>query len=257
MITRNMANKTYFFKGCFRTYVSPRHNAGFTLIELLVVIAIISILAAMLLPALGRAKDIAWRVACANQMKQIGLVVVIYSSDYRGALPTGVDQWSPIRALKEIRPDEYPEQIFYCPTGEYNGMIARADYQGWGPYPLTSSYCLNNGLLQQNIDKLGKAPRPSSMLLFVEEHELCIDNEHFTFNFSSGVWLNMISARHLRGANMLFIDLHIESWGWVEPQTGVIPDYAWWDSMQNLYGGVPFNGEVLDGSRLNKAMKGL
>src|SRR5690349_11617738 len=60
---------------------------GFTLIELLVVIAIIAVLAALLLPALGRAKQQAWATACLNSLKQIGLATVLYADDHAGALP--------------------------------------------------------------------------------------------------------------------------------------------------------------------------
>ena len=89
---------------------------GFTLIELLVVITIIAILAALLLPALGRVKEKSQRICCAGNLRQINLVLLLYRTDHDGLLPPPAQpsgHWP-----EQLRARYNDLRLLVCPTDQ-------------------------------------------------------------------------------------------------------------------------------------------
>ena len=100
-----------------------KRHKGFTLIELLVVIAIIAILAAMLLPALSKARARAKSATCMNNLKQLGVVMLMYAQDWNNILVVAIEGEPWYRAWDRYSTNEV-NSIIVCPA--------------WKPYTYTN-----------------------------------------------------------------------------------------------------------------------
>lgn len=182
-----------------------KNSKGFTLIELLVVIAIIAILAAMLLPALSKARARAKSAVCMNNLKQLGTSLLLYYENYEGLIPTFI--------ANNLYKDFIPKSLVYCPTEKYDSYV----YSAYGANYMTLSYPMRAATHYFNLDALRKSKSSSRMWIFTDSIALKQTGPYAFLNrkqFYSCYPTNTdgyIHFRHGGRANFLFVDGHVES----------------------------------------------
>jgi prepilin-type N-terminal cleavage/methylation domain-containing protein/prepilin-type processing-associated H-X9-DG protein len=221
-------------------------SRAFSLIELLVVMAIIALLAALLLPSLGKSKAQAEGVTCANNLQQLSLAWVLYSEDngdllvnnhgvpetlaLRNTWANNVEDWlnsddnTNLIYLTDSLLGPFANRstkIYKCPADREsapNGPRIRSmsmNAMAGDPGELTNRF---NPLYVQ-FYKLADIRNPSGIFVFLDEQADTINDGFFVNKLENYAWGNLPGSYHNGGVNLTFADGHQESHHWLVPST--------------------------------------
>lgn len=209
---------------------------AFTLMELLVTIAIVGVLAALLLPALFQLKKRAQQIQCANNVRQLGMILQAYVTEYNAYPLIGPPYWMSAMQYKEIsapRNDNLKvwakQNIWKCPAANTgppwptNRLYMSYGYNGLGLSTRTNINCLGLGGKKAPRVSESEVVSPSDMMAigdgFIGGDGIILEGEILLWRSSSEIeyWpgypgtTQRSYARHQGHANVVFCDGHVES----------------------------------------------